>query len=269
MDYSFVAASLIACSGFLPQNNLSLPVTDKNEGLTKEEYNLVIDKVSRVYRSVIADYGGRLKINRKWESSVVNAGTLRNGNIWEINMYGGMARHREMTKDGFALVLCHEIGHHIGGAPKKIIGGKSFWSSTEGQSDYWASLKCMRRVFGKDDNEEVISELTVPQEVEAECKTALCKRIALASLAVSKINADIRDIPHPEFGTPDLTRVMITDDKHPVAQCRLDTLFHGALCPLSWKKNVSQGYEGPGTCHPMEGYKKGIRPKCWYSSTRK
>jgi hypothetical protein len=268
MDYSFVAGSLIACSGFFPENNLSLPITDKNEGLSQEQYHRVIDKVASVYRPVVADYGGRLMINRKWESPTVNAGTHRLNNLWQINLYGGMARHKDMTEDAFALVICHEIGHHIGGAPKKIISARRHWASTEGQSDYWATLKCLRRVFEKEDNENSISQSEIQLAVEENCKTALCKRISLASHAISKINAQLRRAPDPDFATPDLTRVMRTDDQHPVAQCRLDTLFQGALCPLDWKKTVSQSYEGPGTCHPKEGYRSGIRPLCWYRSTR-
>lgn len=268
MDYSFVAASLIACSGFFPENNLSIPISDKS-GLNQEQYEKVISKVENIYSDVIKDYGGNLMINRKWESPVVNAGTLRtNDNSWQINLYGGMARHEEMTEDAFALVICHELGHHIGGAPKKIISGKRHWSSTEGQSDYWATLKCLRRVFESEDNDEIVSQTAVPQVVNDECQTTLCKRTSLASLAISKINAQIRGIGDPDFSTPDLTRVMLTDDQHPVAQCRLDTLFQGALCSLDWKKTVSQYYEGPGTCHPKEGYEKGIRPLCWYRSTR-
>ena len=268
MDYSFVAASLIACSGFFPENNLSIPISDKNEGLNQTQFEQVISKVENVYTDVIKDYGGTLVINRKWESPVVNAGALRSSDSWQINLYGGMARHEEMTEDAFALVICHELGHHIGGAPKKIISGKRHWSSTEGQSDYWAALKCLRRVFENEDNEDSISQASVPPAVTEECQTPLCQRIALAAQAISKINAQIRSAPMPDFSTPDLTRVMITDDKHPVAQCRLDTLFQGALCTLDWKKTVSQLYEGPGTCHPKEGYEKGIRPLCWYRSTR-
>lgn len=268
MEYSFVAASLIACSGFFPENNLSIPISDKNEGLTQVQYEQIISKVENIYADVVNDYGGKLVINRKWESPVVNAGTYRVNNSWEINLYGGMARHELMTEDAFALVICHELGHHIGGAPKKIISGKRHWSSTEGQSDYWATLKCLRRIFENEDNDESISQQEIPQTVIEECQSNLCKRISLAAHAVSKINAQIRRIGEPDFATPDLTRVMITDDKHPVAQCRLDTLFHGALCSLDWKETVSQWYEGPGTCHPKEGYEKGIRPLCWYKSTR-
>jgi hypothetical protein len=275
MIYSFALALLLltqtifACDGFFPPNNLSIPVNDKNEGLSFEEFNSVIDQVSSTYKDVVTNHGGELAVTRDWESPTVNAGTWREGKFWKIILYGGMARHKEMTKDALALVLCHEIGHHLGGAPKKIFNNISHWSSTEGQADYWATLKCLRRVFEKEDQHSEIANSEIPQEVDDQCKSALCKRISLASEAISKINASGRSVPPPHFETPDTTIVAITYDAHPATQCRLDTLFHGALCPINWKQDVSQLHEGPGTCHPMEGYQKGIRPHCWYKSTRR
>ena len=64
-----------------------------------------------------------LKIEKKWSSATVTAGTYRDirNKQWIINLYGGLARHPLITEDAYALVICHEIGHHIGGAPKKII----------------------------------------------------------------------------------------------------------------------------------------------------
>ena len=37
-------------------------------------------------------------------------------------MYGGLARRAEVTEDGFAMVLCHELGHHVSlyGAPGSL-----------------------------------------------------------------------------------------------------------------------------------------------------
>jgi hypothetical protein len=33
-------------------------------------------------------------------------------------MFGGLARHELVTDDGFMMVVCHETGHHLGGAPR-------------------------------------------------------------------------------------------------------------------------------------------------------
>lgn len=261
-------------TGFLPPNNLSIPSSVKNSGLSHSEYNAVIDKVLRVYRPIAWSYGGNLKVNRKWESDVVNAGTYRedNTNNWILNLYGGMARHPLITPDGYASVVCHEIGHHIGGAPKKIIHDKKIWASTEGQSDYFATLKCLRKVFRKDDNKKIIEAMHVPSKVRSSCEEAfptkwehaLCIRISMAGLSISNVMAQSRELPLTDFETPDQTMVDTTTNYHPVPQCRLDTYFQGAICEVSSRKDVSQKNEVTGTCHKKLKHENGLRPACWY-----
>jgi hypothetical protein len=83
-------------------------------------------------------------------------------------VYGGLARHGEITPDGFALVLCHEIGHHLGGVPR--YSGANGWASNEGQSDYFAATKCLRRAWQSDQNEDLISRMGIPSELRSKCK---------------------------------------------------------------------------------------------------
>jgi len=73
-----------------------------------------------------------LVIDKHWEDGTVNAYASENGNNDVISMFGGLARHPAITPDAFYLVACHEIGHHLGGAPKK---GNTQWASNEGQAD--------------------------------------------------------------------------------------------------------------------------------------
>jgi len=235
----------------------------------------VIDKIERVYKPIAHFHHAELKIERNWESGTVNAGTFRdeNGKHWHINLYGGLARHALMTADDYALVICHEIGHHIGGAPKKIINESRHWSSTEGQADYWATLKCLRRVFYKEDNIGAIDgslqspQLTLKcqQSFSSEQVRSLCIRLALASEVLAKISAVVRNVPMPRFETPDTAIAQETYDKHPVPQCRLDSFFQGSLCPLSYENPVSQQDEFTGVCHSESSYLTGIRPRCWYA----
>lgn len=268
--------SSLSCTdgkGFLPENDLRIPVSDKNSGLTEAQYHSVIDKVEKIYEPIVKSYGALLKIDRKWESEVVNAGTYRDegGAHWHMNLYGGFARHPSITEDGLALVICHELGHHIGGAPKKVINGKRFWASTEGQSDYFATLKCLRKVFAKEDNIEAISKVKIPDIVKEECEhfpteweRALCIRTSLAGLSVASVNADSRKVPVPEFEITDPKVVESTYDGHPVPQCRLDTYFQGSVCEIPSYKSVSQSDEVLNTCHDSLSHSKGLRPRCWY-----
>lgn len=188
-------------------------------------------------------------------------------------MFGGLARHETITEDGFALVVCHEIGHHIGGAPKKASAWSNPWASNEGQADYWANLKCLRRVWNNDNNEEVIASMDVPAELAAKCgrsfvwnsEVAMCIRGGMAGLSVAKLFQSLSsETKAPEFTTPDQKVVTRMLDSHPATQCRLDTYFQGSLCDVSFNENVENKSEVTGTCHGTLGHTKGLRPLCWF-----
>jgi hypothetical protein len=261
-------------ASILPENNRAIPVTDKTDGLSELQYNQVIDKVEAVYRPMIEKLGKKLTIQRLWEDPRVNAGTTIKGNEIILRMYGGYARHPLITEDAYALVMCHEFGHHFGGVPKKLdqeLNG--IWASVEGQADYYATLKCLRKVFRRDNNIEIVSKLKGPKDAQDKCaatfdtewEIALCIRTILAGMVNSSISADIRHTEVPTIETPDPSIVELTVETHPVPQCRLDTYFNGAVCEVSSYLPLSNTNEVTGTCHPKTGHDSGTRPLCWYN----
>jgi hypothetical protein len=274
-----LAAAALGCSedgkgGFLPENDLYIPAGMKaiNTGITKAQFDEAIDKVEKVYAPIVSNMGGKLMIDRKWEDGTVNAYAEQAGATWKVAMFGGLARHKTITQDGMSLVVCHEIGHHIGGAPKKVRA-ISTWASNEGQADYFSSLKCLRKAFLNDDNAKIVAAMTVPASVTEACKkatkndkedTALCVRISMAGKSVANLFSVLSNLPDTKFDTPDANVVIKTDDNHPKAQCRLDTYFQGALCDVSFNEDVSQKDEVKGTCHNTLGHKTGTRPLCWF-----
>jgi len=288
---SFAGLSL-ACTvdgtkGFVPENDLFISVNNKSAtGLSETQFNAVIDKVVNVYNPIISNTGAKLSVDRNWSDGTVNAYASQTGKNWKVAMFGGLARHSTITEDGFALVVCHEIGHHIGGAPKKggspagggWWGGQSgtsvsSWATNEGQADYFATLKCLRKVFLNDDNSRVISTMTIPSKLSSECSaatkgdkedTALCVRTSMAGMSVSNLFAVLGKLGDPKFETPDSKVTSSTDDNHPKAQCRLDTYFQGSLCDVGMNEDVSATDEVKGTCHPSLGHSMGTRPLCWF-----
>lgn len=276
----FFSLSALACTepgkGFLPANSMKFPVNYKFAGLTREQYDQAIDKVLKVYGPIVKKWDAELIMDRKWEDETVNAGTFRDedGKHWHINLYGGFARHPLITQDGYALVICHELGHHIGGAPKKIFSQGVIWSSAEGQADYFATLKCLRKVFAKDDNIEIVRNLDIPDTIRTECKksfskeaeAALCLRTSMAGLSVARVNADGRQVPPPELDLTDPNTVSTTNSAHPEPQCRLNTYYQGSICPLPSTWSVSQTDEVKATCHQKNGFDRGLRPSCWYKA---
>lgn len=258
--------------GFLPENDLYIPANAKvRTGITEAQFNAVIDKFEPIYAPVVANRGGKLKINRKWSDGTVNANATQFFGTWTVNMFGGLARHEKITADGFALVLCHELGHHLGGAPK-VGNWLMKWASNEGESDYWATLKCLRTGWLNDNNEAIVAKMTIPEHLQTACARAhadksdraLCIRGGMAGASVAGLFAAMRNKPEAQFNTPDTSVVTKTNDAHPAHQCRLDTYFQGALCEKAHTEDVSQKDEVQGTCHGSTGHTVGVRPTCWH-----
>jgi hypothetical protein len=266
--------SVFACdidgqTGFLPENDLQVAIGDKNANdMTEERFNEIIDLADKHYKSIIKSKGGKLKWNRNWKSNTVNASAQQSWGTWKVNMYGGLARHELVTDDAFALVVCHELGHHLGGAPRK--GAR--WASNEGQSDYWGSMKCFRRIFESDDNIAIVSQMTIPQVVTDKCKAswsdansiALCERASMAGKSLGMLLGSLRGNTNIDFDTPSQNEVGSTNDNHPAAQCRLDTYFAGALCDKHLTEDVDSNDATIGVCNRIENYTDGVRPLCWY-----
>ncbi len=268
------------CHGFLPENDMSIPVgfhSLAGGGITEAEFNAVLDRTQKLFAPVIAQSGGTLKINRLWSDATVNASAQQQGKTWVINMYGGLARHPATTVEGFALVVCHELGHHIGGAPKnKGMFGMNSWATNEGGSDYYANLKCLREFFSTDDNATLVDnaknngtlsafaadlcEKQFPKEEDR----LLCKRGTLGGTSVAGLFQALRKEPTaPDFSKPDPKRVTKMFDSHPDTQCRMDTYLAGAVCDVDKTVALSDKDYRQGSC--VENVAKlGFRPRCWF-----
>ena len=271
------ACTMDGTKGIVEDNDLYISVLDRNaRGISEEKFNSVIDKIEGIYGPIIKAKGKTLQVIRNWTDGTVNAYAQQTGNTWKVSMFGGLARHETITADGFALVVCHEIGHHLGGAPqKKGMLWQKTWASNEGQSDYWGTMKCMRRYMEGDDNISMVSTMAIPQLAKDNCaKTygnaedvAMCERTAMAGMSLAELFRVLRKLPNaPRFDTPDTKVVSKTNDSHPAPQCRLDTYFQGALCNKGYDLMVSNTDAEKGVCTKNQGDTIGLRPNCWYKA---
>lgn len=233
----FLLAALLnfASAQCIPPNHNFVSVSAKS-GITRAAFMEAIVKVGNAYRGEVAAVGAELSINDMWNNPEANAQAYREGNVWHVDAFGGLARSRGMTKNGYIAVLCHEIGHHLGGAPLYPRD----WASDEGQADYFATLKCMKKL-GID-------------------STA-------ASFALASVLADLGGERVPSRSLRDKSRVGRTSHSHPRAQCRLDTMDAGRACRASGPLSGSD--PAKGTCHVYDnsGSPVGLanRPRCWYA----
>jgi hypothetical protein len=233
----------------LPENDL-WQYDDVNflSQITEADFNDAIKEVYELYAPIAKDLGFTLKIDGDWNDSTVNAYTQRNRKEWYIAMFGGLARRPEMTIDGFKLVICHELGHQMGGYPS------SGWASYEGQADYIATHVCGRKLFSKSENAEIkVSRYCdgFPEKADQ----VVCSRLLDAGQSLANLLASLRDRPYPQYNTPDTVVVRRTQSAHPNAQCRLDTYKAGAVCIKPWDDKVIPR-DSTAVCSN--------RPRCWY-----
>lgn len=243
------------------------------QGLTERQFRQIPRRIAQLYAEDASAHRARIKIEYYWNSNQLNAGGAirREGGVsyWEIFLHGELARHTSMTPDAFAIVVCHELGHSVGGAPIHTHMG----ATAEAQADYFATLKCFRR-YARAHRERLT--LPVLPQVLADCQKSFrhsedrstCQRSAIAATQLAAILNEIftPGAVSPSVTTPDTSIATGTNLEYPAPQCRLDTMYQGALCTADERVGMSLENEEIGTCHPKNGDQIGNRPACWYQS---
>ncbi|MBL7544081.1 MAG: hypothetical protein JNL11_09700 [Bdellovibrionaceae bacterium] len=169
----------------------------------------------------------------------------------EITLVGGLLKLPNFDMDAAVLVLCHELGHGLGGEPFKSLNepdSDTYLSSTEGQADYFATQECLPKLWK-----------VLPASVqdyfpaaETKCRSQFTPgtethSICLRSFAAMRGFLQIHQNNQPMFLSADFqshdpytaTEINRGSRYYPSAQCRLDTLMAGALAqprPPCWYK---------------------------------
>jgi hypothetical protein len=272
-----LSASAEVC---FPKNDLRFPVGMKSAGgLSQAQFEQSIKRVSDIYAPIfVSEYKATLEVENHWDDATVNAYAFQEGSVWKVAMFGGLARSPETTQDGFEAVICHEVGHHLGGAVKYPASGNE-WASNEGQSDYFATSKCLKKVFAADltktvalynkldlTADELIAKKACDSVYASESEAAICLRSALAGQSLARLLGSLGGEKKVAFGTPDKSVVSRTNHNHPKAQCRMDTYLAGGLCDKADSIFPDSKDVAVGFCTKKEGYSVGIRPACWYKA---
>jgi uncharacterized protein YkwD len=239
----------------MPDNTLHLQDKMQRPNITETDFNSILDVIEDTYKPIFQSFGANFVLERAWSDSTVNAYADQVGRDWIVHMYGGMARRQEMNVAGFGLVACHEIGHHLGGFPKY---SDSPWAANEGQSDYFSTFACARKVF------DSLPVPTVTGKAKEACDKwpdqsarETCYKIMDGGLALGKLLAVLGGERVPTYETPDPSVVTKTSDSHPRAQCRLDTYYAGEVCADKvWNDKVIPTTKDAVCAN---------RPRCWYA----
>lgn len=236
--------------------------------------SVIEDFLHKMRPLVQSETAHQLFVVLSWDEERVNAHATKNDdNDLVINVAGAMARHPLMNRDGLMAILCHELGHHLGGAPRSPRGRstKLSWSSAEGQADFYAASRCLPLVWGEEGKQNERFEIPQMSDAKDQIKMAndrcpaddpLCSRIAMAGLVVGRVFASLKEGHRlPSLNYKDQLEVSFSYYQHPSPQCRLDTFVAGAKCFEARERAFDQDDPSKGPC-PLEG--EGARPRCWF-----
>lgn len=270
---SLFSSSVFAQMRVIPENDLRIPplrVKDMS-AVSEQDFNTVTRILYKIYAPKIQEKGKvKLVMNAVWSDDTVNAYATREVETWSVHVAGGIARAKGMTKDSLALIVCHELGHHLGGAPRTFL--YDGWPSAEGQADYWATSKCLKNYYAELAHEEVAIDQNIPEKVISDCTAVyknlyemkICIRSMLASLNFSHFLNALPDVRVPvsiDAKDPRVVKGTNTND-YPRPQCRFDTLYSGSLCNIGSNVATSDTDDKIGHCNDTN--KPGTRPRCWY-----
>ena len=189
------------------------------DSIIKNTYQPVFSRkgLSLSIRMVGADIGNGVK----------GAATRKEGNTIAI-VIDDKLQH-QVSKAGYALILCHEVGHYVAGEPYRSGG-----ISAEGQADYWAMRACLGRII----NQIEANSGGVGQQL---CRgNQVCAKMANAGEEVGQwLNMIIGSHQRVSILNEDRNTVYRTNVMYPSVQCRLQT-FKNAI------------FNRP-------------RPRCWYA----
>lgn len=241
--------------------------------IDKADYLQLTSALETTYAEQIRTLGGKLKFTLKESTDSPNAfAAKRVDGTWEVTVVETLLSLEEQTKSTLGIILCHEIGHFLGGkpyvvgiqltpavrsrAPKKM--------SCEGQADYFATSECIKTLTRKlpdlfSDNKGLLNP-----SIGEECNQAYedqedknqCFETLVASyqtvLVYQKMLKEM-NVPAGFFGKIEndrTDRTLNSVGEYPSLDCRYQTFINGTMC-----SGLSDN-----ECNDA----KWARPACWF-----
>lgn len=245
-----ILVSTLALASFMPENNLNLQDKRFKTAIEYEDYNFILDLIEETYKPIVSNFGANLIIDQEWDSSTVNAYAYKQGRDWFVVIHGGLARRPELNVDSIAMVVCHELGHHLGGYPFYR------WSNmaNEGQSDYFSTGACFKKYLDQTIFMGKVEEEAIEYCGEKKDPSINCTRTITAAMGLT-------NLLNRGYISPFETSDYITDkmiNEHPPAVCRFDTYKAGYFCTKKWDDTLIPYSR-------KESYKVACsKPRCWF-----
>ena len=98
----------------------------KGVGLSYKKHIKTLERVADAYEPIFVEKKLSLTLRGLWDEKKVQATSflLKETAEFVVVVYGGLPKHPLITEDAYVLILCHEIGHHLGGAPSNLKRGQ-------------------------------------------------------------------------------------------------------------------------------------------------
>lgn len=251
--------------------NKSFPHSSDSSSKTEERFNEIISQVTSLYTSEFNRLNINFKVEKDFKDPTLNAFAKKDGRNWTVNFFGGLYKSSVVTDDGFALVICHEIGHLIGGAPFYYASS----NSSEGQADFWATSVCMKKYAAEFQKtaglKNARAKMRCDQHYNEFEEKNICYRTANAAESLATFFARANMTSRPDFDKNNYSKLNYTNDKHPEAQCRLDTYIAGSLCDreeVATETLIFNRDTADSLCNEVvDGAIKKVekRPGCWFN----
>jgi hypothetical protein len=150
----------------------------------------------------------KLEFNLNHEETLNLGGAEKQGDTAIISI--GESTLESLSIENFLFIYCHELGHFLGGKPKKTNG----WASTEVQSDYWSAQVCLPQMT--DLKNQVYTDFI-------HLKAPLFFEFLAQSIGMNLI-----EMPFYQKPSIDRTEIKVFDSEYVSFQCRFDILRAGA-----------------------------------------
>jgi hypothetical protein len=238
----FLTSDLAAdeIKAFTDKTIVEKPEAYFDSNISEKQFFDVIDTVQKTYDEIIESNNLKpLKISGNWKSTIVNAYMKEQLQVNLVDISGALARRPEISIEGLALIVCHEVGHAYGGKPEKRA--PLFLASVEGQADYYGVGVCLKKVISKIEETYLVEATSFMQDsCERASDSYNCLRLLKAGQSAANFLTSLKEEPLASYETPDSTKVRRTLKSYPDrVQCRLDTYYNAVFekeRPRCWYK---------------------------------
>lgn len=198
------------------------PEMAPNSIISERDFVEIPKKILALFSQELKSKKYPVQFDTRWNSPYFGAGVSLYNQKFNIVVFGGMARIDGMTKEAYATVICHELGHIIGGAPYSKMKGYE-WSSIEGQADFFAASVCLPRYFIS----LGVGQKSLKNEIEASAYEFF--------ETVKFVSSETKNQPLIRWhATQEVAKETIQG--YPSIQCRYENYRESSVRPACWFK---------------------------------